>query len=56
MTVRAGEVDSLRSFSQVSRESGVVRWEARRLLVEREIRTSEMLGNLWLRTESWERK
>ena len=44
--MRAGEVDASRSCDQVERERGVVRWEARRLLVEREMRTREMLGNL----------
>lgn len=39
-------MDASRSFSHVSRERGVVRWEARRLLVEREMRTREMLGTL----------
>lgn len=56
MVVRGGEVDASRSCSQVEKERGVVRWEARRLLLEREMRTREMLGNLWLRAESWERK
>lgn len=49
-------MDASRSFSQVEKERGVVRWEARRLFVEREMRTREMLGNFWLRAESWERK
>ena len=49
-------MDASRSFSHVERERGVVRWEARRLLVEREMRTREMLGSFWLRSESWERK
>lgn len=50
--VRGGEVDASRSDSQVEKESGVVRWEARRDLVEREMRTREMLGIFWLRAES----
>lgn len=56
VVVRGGEVDASRSCSQVERESGVVRWVARRLLLEREMRTREMLGNFWPRAESWERK
>ena len=54
--VRAGEVDASRSCSHVWKERGVVRWEARRLLAEREMRTREMLGRSLLRDESWERK
>lgn len=44
--LRGGEVEASRSCSQVSRESGVVRWDARRDLEEREMRTREMLGRL----------
>ena len=54
--VSGGEVDASRSRCQVERESGVVGLEARRDLLEREMRTREMLGNFWLRRESWERK
>lgn len=54
--VRGGEVDAERSVSQVERESGVVRWEARRELVVREMRTREMGGRVWARRESWVRK
>ena len=56
MIVRGGEADASRSCCHVERESGVVRWEARRDLVERDMRTREMLGSFWLRRESWERK
>ena len=56
MIVRGGEVDASRSADQVERERGVVRWEARRDLLVREMRTREMAGYFWLRSESWERK
>ncbi len=51
----AGEGDAVRSVDQVSRDSGF--WgEPERLLVEREMRTREMLGIFWLTALSWERK
>lgn len=56
VVVSGAVVEASRSASQVEKESGVVRWEARRLLDEREMRTREMLGYFWLRVESWERK
>lgn len=54
--MREGEVEAERSASQVAKERGVVRWEARRDFVERLIRTREMLGRVWRSAESWERK
>ena len=56
MIVRGGEVDASRSASLVEWEWGVGRGEARRDLLEREMRTRERLGSFWLRRESWERK
>lgn len=51
---RAGEFDAERSVDQVSRDSGF--WgEPERLLVEREMRTREMLGKFWLTALSCER-
>ena len=54
--MRGGEVEASRSASQVERERGAVRWEARRDLPVRDMRTRERLGSLWLRSASWERK
>ena len=55
-TLRADVVVDERSWDQVLRERGREGLVARRDLVVWEIRTRDMLGLVWLRSESCERK